>query len=247
MGHDMVQFRQVSFSSCYSSLQCFRKNVHRELVDLFPIHSDELWSFGPFCNNIVHREIPRVETGSFGAIGTRYDASYAVSFCKDRGTCSISKEHTGGSVREIRDLGKHFTSYDKNMVNMITLQQSIRHFQSVDESAARRIEIETGRIHSTQLILNVAAGVGHQCVRGGGCNKNIVYIFCADPCILKSGLCSLISQISGILRFIGEMPLPDSSPCYDPLICGIHICFHFFVCHDAFRQITACSDDSSHK
>ena len=148
----------------------------------------------------------------------------------------VAEEHAGGSVLPVDIAGHEVAADYQCLLCQSGLHEAFRRPERVEKARARRVDIESDRIHRADFRLNPAGCARrHIAVRAGADDDEADFLG-GDAGHFKGPLRSLLAEALDALRLIGDMPLPYAGAGINPLVTRLNDLCEIIIRHYFFRQ-----------
>ena len=158
------------------------------------------------------------------AIGVQVAGQNARCFRRfqHHGAGTVTKQHAGGAVFEIKNTREHFRPNNQCLVRCTGLDHAVRNGQRKNESTANRLYVKSRTTIGAQFVLqNAGCGRKHH-VGGGRGNNNEVYVLRHTSSRSQCVFCGFVAQIATKNPRVGKVARFDTRALNNPLIGRLH-------------------------
>ena len=159
------------------------------------------------------------------------------------GPGGVAEQHARIPVRPVDDLGKRLDSDHQHRLRRARGDLRARERERVEESRARRRDVEGVRLLGAQPVLHEARGRGKRAVSRHGADDDLVDLRAVDARVLQGAPGRLGRQRRSRRVRIGDPALLDSGPGGDPLVGGVHDLLQILVREHPVGRAGAYADD----
>ena len=158
------------------------EHTDRQLEDRLPLHLQQR-----IAQDLTASDMPRhAQNADMASIGMQVAGQDAWLGARLQHQCAraVAKQHTGGSVCEVKNTRKNFGTDDQGLARGPSFEHGIGHGKGIDKAAANRLHIKRRAAIGAELVLkNTGRGREDHVRRGRGDNDQIDV-----TCLQTSGL-----------------------------------------------------------